>query len=244
MRLMWYDFDVMWVAGKNLVTADASFRAPLSNSDNANCELVNLVECHIDAVEQAFPSSDEKIALIHKATDEDEVCTEIVDFCWKGWPNLIGYFRERDNIAFKNGLLLMGSRLIISAALQKHMLDKIHTGDQGINKCRERAQFSVSIFNFLKLFFQISIFFKINFQISIFWNWNTKHYFIITKFLFLWALHRRWSLSRNNAFKLKKINWNQIYSHQIYQNASWIYFICFSLTCIINVRKMVYFPQN
>ena len=29
---------------------------------------------------------------------------------------------------------------------------------------------------------------------------HTKHYFIITKFLFLWALHRRWSLSRNDAF--------------------------------------------
>ena len=57
--------------------------------------------------------------------------------------NLIGCFCERDNIAFTNGLLLMESRLILPAALQKHMLNEIHTGRQGINKCRERAQCSV-----------------------------------------------------------------------------------------------------
>ena len=83
MRLIWYCFDVVYVTGKNLMTADALSRAPLSNSGNANCNLVNLVACHIDAVVQlqALPSSDEKIELIHKVTDEDELCKQIVDFC-------------------------------------------------------------------------------------------------------------------------------------------------------------------
>ena len=117
-RLMCYYFDVVYVAGNILVTADTQSRSPQPISSYTNCDLENLVQCHIDAMVQDLPSSDEKIELIRKATDEEEVCNQTVEFCLKSLPkhvdfNLIGYFRERDNIAFKNGSLLTGSWLII-----------------------------------------------------------------------------------------------------------------------------------
>ena len=72
------------------------------------------------------------------------MCKKVVDFCLGGWPKLVNYglvdyFRECANITIKDGLLLNGSRKIIPVDLQKDMLEKIHAGHQGTNKCRERA---------------------------------------------------------------------------------------------------------
>ena len=129
MRLMWYSFKVVYVAGKNLVTADALSRAPQFDSNDVNWDFVNLVECHIDAVAKALPVSTEKLDFIQKTIAEDKVCKKVVDFCLSVWPkhvdyNLVGYFRECANITFKDGLLLNGSRMIIPVALRKDVLEK------------------------------------------------------------------------------------------------------------------------
>ena len=145
---MWYSLKVVYVAGKNLVTADALSRPPQFDSNDVNWDFVNLVECHIDAVVKALPVSTEKLDFIRKAIAEDKVSKKIVDFCLSSWPkhvnyDLVGYFRECANITFKDGLLLHGTRMIIPVALLKGMLKTIHAGHQGINKCRERAHCSV-----------------------------------------------------------------------------------------------------
>ena len=43
----------------------------------------------------------------------------------------------------ERGLLVRGSRVVIPASLTVNILDKIHTGHQGITKCRERAKHSL-----------------------------------------------------------------------------------------------------
>ena len=144
MRLMWYSFKVVYVAGKSLVTADALSRAPQFDSNDVNWDFVNLVECHMDDVVKALPVSTEKLDFIRKAIAEDEVCKKIVDFCLSGWPKHVNYdLVDYFYITFKDRLLLNGSRILIPVALQKDMLEKIHADHQGINKCRERAHFSV-----------------------------------------------------------------------------------------------------
>ena len=129
MRLMWYSFKVVYVAGKNLVTAYALSRTLQFDSNDDNWDFINLVECHIDAVVKALPVSTEKLDFIRKAIAEDKVCKEIVNFCLSGWPkhvdyDLVGYFRDCANIMFKDGLLLNGSRIFIPVALQKVMFEK------------------------------------------------------------------------------------------------------------------------
>ena len=42
-----------------------------------------------------------------------------------------------------NGVLLKGNRVIIPKSMQAEVLMKIHTGHQGIEKCRLRARDSV-----------------------------------------------------------------------------------------------------
>lgn len=46
-------------------------------------------------------------------------------------------------ISFQSGLLMRGSGVVILSALRLEMLNRIHTGYQGISKCCERAKQSL-----------------------------------------------------------------------------------------------------
>ena len=67
-----------------------------------------------------------------------------------GWPamqclpsNVKEYYSVRNELTAMNGLLLRGVHIVIAVALRSGMLDKLHTGHQGIVKCRDRARQSV-----------------------------------------------------------------------------------------------------
>ena len=141
---MWYSFVVVYIAGKNLLTADALSRASQACITQADREFVDVIEYHIDAIIQTSPSSNQKLEQIKKATKMIIYVKKLVEFCLNGWPkhvkyNLVGYFCKAANIAYKNGLLLNGNRILIPTALQGEMFKRIHAGHQGISKCRERA---------------------------------------------------------------------------------------------------------
>ncbi len=53
------------------------------------------------------------------------------------------YYTVSAEISLEDGLLMRGRRIIIPSSLRLELLDKIHTGHQGIAKCRERAKESV-----------------------------------------------------------------------------------------------------
>ena len=50
---------------------------------------------------------------------------------------------NRAEITVQQGILMKGDRVIIPSKLRLDVLDKIHTGHQGIQKCRERAKSGV-----------------------------------------------------------------------------------------------------
>ena len=50
------------------------------------------------------------------------------------------YLNVATELSVKDGILMRGSRILIPSALRLKMLDRIHTGHQGIVKCRERAR--------------------------------------------------------------------------------------------------------
>ena len=53
------------------------------------------------------------------------------------------YYSIAAEISVHDGLLMRGNRIVIPASLRLEMLDRIHTGHQGISKCRERARQSI-----------------------------------------------------------------------------------------------------
>lgn len=149
MRLMRYDYSVVYVPGKTLVVADALSRSPL----HTNCESEELqleVENFVNYVTSSLPIKDIYLEKIKHAQQQDTVCKLLKQFSVDGWParsqindEVLPYYQYRFDITFSQGILLKGTRIIIPPALQKEVIEFIHTGHQGITKCRRRAQLSV-----------------------------------------------------------------------------------------------------
>ena len=81
---------------------------------------------------------------IKRHREEDEECKLATEYCQSGWSSrqsLSGvmklYYPVASEILVKDGLLMRGNRVVLPAALRLEMLDRVHTGCQGISKCRE-----------------------------------------------------------------------------------------------------------
>ena len=72
----------------------------------------------------------------------------LIDRILEGWPEDKGdlsvdlrvYLNYRDKVSVLDGLLFKGPKLIIPYLLCPEMLDKIHEGDLGMVKCKQRAR--------------------------------------------------------------------------------------------------------
>ena len=69
-----------------------------------------------------------------------------------GWPNrnshelsgeLCSYFTVKDHLSIVDNLLLYGNRIVVPHSMRDEILGKLHTGHQGIQRCRLRLATSV-----------------------------------------------------------------------------------------------------
>lgn len=150
MRLMRYNYKVVYIPGKQLVLADSLSRNPLSRSESKGDDLPKEIETYIRFIVNSFPASQNLLGRIRSEQESDYACSKLKDYCLTKWPSknrlhdgLLPYFQHKDNISFTEGFLLYNSRLIIPPPLQLELLGKIHEGHFGINKCRDRAKQAV-----------------------------------------------------------------------------------------------------
>ena len=152
MRLMRYSFTIVHIPGKNIITADALSRAPMSaGPTKADQQLSEDTQSFVSSIIKGLPASEKRLEEIRQKQDDDEVCCKLREYCLQEeWPDkpklhssLRAYWPFRGEITVQDSLLMMGSRLIIPSSMRLDILDKIHTGHQGIRKCRERAKQSV-----------------------------------------------------------------------------------------------------
>jgi hypothetical protein len=150
LRLARFDYDIAHVPGKLLYTADTLSRAPSSSEEN-DTSLQNEAETMMEACIAHLPASTEKLNEYSTQQAEDTVCSSIINYCQKGWPNkkdlsveIHPYWKVRGKLTVDhNDLLLYGKRIVVPKALRTQTLQKIHTGHQGVERCRQRAQMSV-----------------------------------------------------------------------------------------------------
>ena len=150
MRLMRYSFTIGHVPGKNLVIADTLSRAPTSESNAEDHVRNDEVDAYVQIVLQNLPATEGKLEEIRRGQEEDEICKEVITHCQVGWPdkkklsgNVKQFYSIAAELSVENGLLLRAGQLVIPTAMRRDVLKKIHTGHQGITKCRERARQSV-----------------------------------------------------------------------------------------------------
>ena len=113
--------------------------------------MVEEVQVYVDSVESGRPLSDEKLEEIRAATADDPLFQEVMHFTRFGWPehcrslkeNCRDFFASRSELSISDGLLLYRDRIAIPEELRPEIMEKIHEGHQGINKCRARANMCV-----------------------------------------------------------------------------------------------------
>ena len=146
-RMMRFNAKVKHVPGKELVIADALSRSPIRH-DRSDEELDQDVSAHIAAVVGTWNISVNKLCTIKRATAEDPVLSQVVQYTVEGWPKyakdvpfeLRAYHEARNHLSVSEGLLIYDSRIAIPETLRMEMLNRIHDGHMGVTKSRERAR--------------------------------------------------------------------------------------------------------
>ena len=106
------------------------------------------VETYIDAVTALVPATDRRLQEIREELLSDATCSNVIDYCTKGWPRIISadlvpFKRVAADLWYARGLLSKGDRLVIPKMLRCDVVKNIHEGHQGISKCSERANSAV-----------------------------------------------------------------------------------------------------
>ena len=150
LRLARFTYTIVHVPEKLLYTADTLSRSP-STSEQNDMRLQEEAEVVMETCVAHLPASAGRLEEYQKAQAEDPICSATMSYCRKGWPekrdmepDLRPYWKARGELTVdKNNLLLYGKRIVVPKSLQRQTLEKIHTGHQGVQRCRLRVNTSV-----------------------------------------------------------------------------------------------------
>ncbi|KAF7646649.1 hypothetical protein LDENG_00184290 [Lucifuga dentata] len=152
LRLLRFTFNIIHVLGKNLITADTLSRAPLlATATEAEQDLEKECKAYIDSVVDSLPATQTKLTQIKDAQHTDNTCIRLRRHITNGWPKhrrdvhelMLPYCPEQSSMHEGGGLLMKGVRLIIPEHMRTDILQKLHQGHQGINKCLVRVREAV-----------------------------------------------------------------------------------------------------
>ena len=150
MRMMRFSFSTGHVPGKQLSTADALSRAPMTAANSSVDLFRDEVEAYIQTAVQNLPATEKRLEEIRVHQERDDVCQKVKSFCTKGWPRkselperVKPFYSVSGELSILDEILMRGGRLVIPSDLQTEVLRQLHSSHQGISKCRERARQSV-----------------------------------------------------------------------------------------------------
>ncbi|XP_054260272.1 uncharacterized protein K02A2.6-like [Macrosteles quadrilineatus] len=145
-----YNFEVKYRRGVDLPHADALSRLPLPNDETMELEANHL--SHVENVVEVFScyklvSDDTPITAkdIARLTDRDPVLSKVRDFIWHGWrsadePELIAYFRRKDELSVDNNCVVWGARVVVPEKLRSAVIRLLHDQHPGISRMKMLAR--------------------------------------------------------------------------------------------------------
>lgn len=142
-RLMKFNPVAEYVPGKNLIVPDTLSRHPESTVEDT--VLNEDIRAYVDAIEEQERHKP-VLELIKMETAKDDFLQYVQHYIRSGWPQhernvtrpAMDYYRERGSLSEQNGLLKRANQIVIPQTLRSEMLERIHHGHLGLNKCRER----------------------------------------------------------------------------------------------------------
>ena len=147
LRMDRFDYSIVHVPGKLLYTADTLSRAPMSESET---NLQEEAEVLMEVCVTDLPASNSRLDEYRASQVTDPICSAIFNYCRNGWPvkdeveaKMRPYWIVRGELTVCKDLLLYRRQIVVPKSLQQQTLKKIHSGHQGIERCRLRAKSSV-----------------------------------------------------------------------------------------------------
>ena len=139
-------FKVVYKKGKDIPVADALSRVtPMDPEDNIQLPIiaVNMITTCILISVQPQDSFSKKLDRLRKSTAQDNQLTRLSRYINIGFPcdkkNLAMDFHEfwnhREALSIESGLITCGNRIIVPKEMRPEMLQYIHEGDQGKERC-------------------------------------------------------------------------------------------------------------
>ena len=102
--------------------------------------------CTVRMISRQIMQDDPK--LLVKETNKDPVLTQVMRCVKEGWAKkcsdeLQDYKKLDDSLSTEHGCLFHGSRVVIPASLQDHVLDLLHLGHIGMQRMKQLARSTV-----------------------------------------------------------------------------------------------------
>ena len=109
------------------------------------------IEAHLNGVMNSLSVTDRKKEQIKKGYEDDTDMCALKDIIMSGWPKeqtncsecVQPYWNYRDEMTVQNGLILKGTRIVIPKKMKLNILERLHTGHLGQEKCKRRARATV-----------------------------------------------------------------------------------------------------
>ena len=140
--LMAYKFDIKWVSTDNN-PADYLSRLSIQSKQidiEANTNYLNFINDESNWILDWFK--------IKKATRSDPIISKIIDYVSNdNWPNdsnkdpnIIPYYKRKNELTIEQNVLMWGYRVIIPAKFRNKLLNQLHESHQGITKMKSLAR--------------------------------------------------------------------------------------------------------
>ena len=147
-------FTVIYKKGKDIPVADAlSHVTPMDPEDNIKLPnlAINMITKLVLTSTFTQDNFSRKLDQIRKSTSQDNQLTRLSRYINTGFPcekknlprDLQDYWNCRDMLSIENALVTCGSRIIVPHEMRAEMLQYIHEGHQGKERCLLRARNTV-----------------------------------------------------------------------------------------------------
>ena len=144
----------MYKKGTDIPAADAlSHVTPMDPEDNIQLPIiaVNMITTQILMSVESQGSFSNKLDQLRKSTVQDEQLTRLKGYISTGFPcdkknlltDLCEFWPHKEMLSIESGLITCGNRIIVPKEMKPEMVQYVHEGHQGKERCLLRARNTV-----------------------------------------------------------------------------------------------------
>ena len=139
-RAFQYDFDVEYIKGETNVLADCLSRLGVTKDH------IKLPKAMVHSVSVELPATKDFLDRVRTATRKDQELQLLTQQVRSGWPKKFSevdaklkcYWSFREDIMIADDILVKGHRIIVPSSMREYMLEQVHEGHFGMDKCKMR----------------------------------------------------------------------------------------------------------